>query len=413
MKKLTIEYIKQVAASRDGYCLSSEYKINTQQLQWQCKNGHIWETNFHNINRGSWCTKCDRITLQDCINSAAINNGLCLSAQYISCRKNLIWQCKEGHIWEAAYSHIKQGTWCQKCGYIARRNTLDRAHFLALQNNGKCLSIKYENSHKKLIWECENKHIWEAPLCSIQTSKTWCAECNGTKKLTLQICIELAKSKNGKCLSDEYFNSNTKMLWECQNKHQWSARYKDIKYKDSWCPICNDTKLSLDDCHKFADANGGKCISNEYKNNYEHLEWQCKNGHTWSAAFSNKTWCPECVENTSKAQYFIFEQLKKNFPNYKIVLNDKKIIKPKELDIYIPSLKIGIEYDGEYWHYSDWAIKQKNSLEKMKVKEQLCNNAKIKLIRIRENDWIANKDLELNKLINFIKSKILLIIDPK
>lgn len=51
-----------------------------------------------------------------------------------------------------------------------------------------------------------------------------------------------------------------------------------------------------------------------------------------------------------------------------------------ELDIYIPSLKIGIEYDGERAHAT-------NRLEKDIRKYQICKNAGIKLIRIREVDY--------------------------
>lgn len=39
---------------------------------------------------------------------------------------------------------------------------------------------------------------------------------------------------------------------------------------------------------------------------------------------------------------FIFEK----FPT--AISGDRQIIKPLELDIYIPDLRIGIEYDGEY-----------------------------------------------------------------
>ena len=47
-----------------------------------------------------------------------------------------------------------------------------------------------------------------------------------------------------------------------------------------------------------------------------------------------------------------------------------------ELDIYIPSLKIAIEYDGYYWHKH----RTNNDLEK----NYKCKNDGIKLYRIRE-----------------------------
>lgn len=47
-----------------------------------------------------------------------------------------------------------------------------------------------------------------------------------------------------------------------------------------------------------------------------------------------------------------------------------------ELDIFIPELKVGIEYDGEYWHRNKYDIDNQ--------KDAICNENNITLIRIRE-----------------------------
>ena len=49
------------------------------------------------------------------------------------------------------------------------------------------------------------------------------------KKLTLDIAKAIAFKNNGKCLSEEYINNATSMLWECNNGHQWQARLANIK----------------------------------------------------------------------------------------------------------------------------------------------------------------------------------------
>ena len=49
-----------------------------------------------------------------------------------------------------------------------------------------------------------------------------------------------------------------------------------------------------------------------------------------------------------------------------------------ELDIYIPSQNIAVEYDGVHWHDSA------NAIEREKRKNMLCREKNIKLIRIRE-----------------------------
>lgn len=64
------------------------------------------------------------------------------------------------------------------------------------------------------------------------------------------------------------------------------------------------------------------------------------------------------------------------------VRHDRSILSGKEIDIYIPSKKIGIEFNGTYWHSS--AIKPRNyHLEKSKQ----AAKAGIRLIHIYEYEW--------------------------
>ena len=61
---------------------------------------------------------------------------------------------------------------------------------------------------------------------------------NDIKKFN--ILIDLATKNNGKCLSTEYCNRNTKYLWECEKGHQWSATLQNIS-RTAWCPNCRDS----------------------------------------------------------------------------------------------------------------------------------------------------------------------------
>ena len=53
-----------------------------------------------------------------------------------------------------------------------------------------------------------------------------------------------------------------------------------------------------------------------------------------------------------------------------------------ELDIYIPSIKLGIEYDGEAWHG-----KNNRKPEREKKKYQICKENGVTLIRLREKEF--------------------------
>lgn len=71
-----------------------------------------------------------------------------------------------------------------------------------------------------------------------------------------------------------------------------------------------------------------------------------------------------------------------------IILNDRYIISPNELDIYVPSRNIAFEYDGLYWH-SDKFVNKDYHLSKT---EKAITKG-IKLIHIFEDEWLYKKDI--------------------
>lgn len=79
-----------------------------------------------------------------------------------------------------------------------------------------------------------------------------------------------------------------------------------------------------------------------------------------------------------------------------IIENSKKIISPKELDIYLPKLNIAIEYNGIYFHSSLANTPKDYHLQK----SIMCRNKNIRLIHIYEFE-------DLSKQINLLKSLIL------
>jgi transposase len=75
---------------------------------------------------------------------------------------------------------------------------------------------------------------------------------------------------------------------------------------------------------------------------------------------------------------------------FKVILNDRKLIAPLELDIVIPEKNIAIEYCGIYFHSETWGNKDKKYHLN---KQQLANKQRYKLITIFENEWFNKKDI--------------------
>lgn len=84
-----------------------------------------------------------------------------------------------------------------------------------------------------------------------------------------------------------------------------------------------------------------------------------------------------------------------------IVENDRSIITPYELDIYLPDLRLAIEYNGLYWHSSE---QKPNNYHRMK--SDMCKEKGIHLIHVFEDDW-TNKQLIIKSIIsNFVNNSI-------
>jgi hypothetical protein len=113
----------------------------------------------------------------------------------------------------------------------------------------------------------------------------------------------ITAEKGGLCLSRDYVNSKTKLLFRCSEGHEWESIPSNI-LKGHWCRICGNINqgkkksLSIDDMQKLAASRGGLCLSTEYKNNLTKLTWQCAKGHIWHApggTIRNQgSWCPKC-----------------------------------------------------------------------------------------------------------------------
>ena len=107
---------------------------------------------------------------------------------------------------------------------------------IAEQRGGKCLSEKYVNNHTKLKWQCKKGHVWDAIPHGIKKGQ-WCPYCAGISRLTIEEMQRLAKEKDGRCLSDQYVNNKTNLIWQCKEGHVWEARPDSIR-QGKWCRKC-------------------------------------------------------------------------------------------------------------------------------------------------------------------------------
>lgn len=265
------------------------------------------------------------------------------------------WKCKEcGHIWQAVIYHRNKGKGCPKCAIIKRA----KSRLLTMINKSGSVSSKYpewlnewdyeknievnpENlthrSNKKVWWKC-NKcgNEWQSSP-NERARGRGCPHCgllDGAKK---QKATKLKKTTPLAISHPELLNE---WDWEKNNIDPYTISAGN-HYKAHW--IC------------------GKC-----NNQWQERVYARKKG----------SGCPYCsnVKKYSLPEKIIYFYIKKQFidavENYK-----PEFLTPKELDIFIPSQKVAIEYDGERYH---------KDIQEDLYKNKLCKENGIELIRIRE-----------------------------
>lgn len=136
---------------------------------------------------------------------------------------------------------------------------------------------------------------------------------------------------------------------------------------------------------------------------YTLFNWECKTcGTSFKHHINNGVIprCPTCfpkLSGHSNQEKEIVEWL--TFLGYSIIENDRMIIGPKELDIYLPDYKLAIEYNGIYWH-SDIHIEKSYHQDKVKM----CHDKGIRLLHIWEDEWLINPEKIKEKILYYVEN---------
>ncbi len=335
------------------------------------------------------------------------NDGLGLNPNQLTLGsgKKVWWQCNKGHEWQARIADKNKGEGCPYCagkkiliGYNDLRtvNPILAKEWNYEKNGGLLPEHFTANSNKEVWWKCGKGHEWPATVNNRNNGKG-CPYCSGQKVLKgyndLQtinptLAQEWNYQKNGN-LRPEHFtmHSGEKVWWKCDKGHEWPASLNH-RSNGKGCPYCSGQKV-LKGYNDLLTVNPTLASEWNYEkngnlkpecftlNSGEKVWWKCDKGHEWPARIADRKQgnrCPVCLS-----------ERKTSFPEYAIVFYLKRygldvIHSYKEngyeLDVFIPSKKVAIEYDGYIWH--------KNKTQKDLDKNEKCKNEGIKLYRIRE-----------------------------
>lgn len=124
--------------------------------------------------------------------------------------------------------------------------------------------------------------------------------------------------------------------------------------------------------------------------------------YAWLDAFNSR----DCVTfNGSIVEREVIRFIKSKIPEIQIKCNDKTIIKPYELDIYLPEYKLAIECNPTCTHNSSfvdpWGGYPK-SYNYHKMKTDLCEEREVFLFHIFGYEWTNKREIIQSMLLNLL-----------
>jgi len=212
--------------------------------------------------------------------------------------------------------------------------------------------------------------------------------------------------------------------WKCDegDDHEWESRLSS-RTEGNGCPICVGQKVVLSNClatlspklskEWHLTKNGSLTPYDVGQYSGTKVWWKCDKGvdHVWESQVANRSignGCPYCTLTPQSKQeltitFELIQFFKINPKGFKTRVQGKLWT----IDIYLPELNLGIEFDGSYWH------KDKRALDKLKT-EKLEEDG-FTIMRIREVplkaitaiDVVSNIPFNAKQVINDILEHII------
>ena len=149
--------------------------------------------------------------------------------------------------------------------------------------------------------------------------------------------------------------------------------YKGNKEHELYCPYChNNFVINHDDQYYYRNKNHQEICTN----------------------------CNPIQKGYSAAEKDLLSYVSSIYSGT-IIENDRSVIAPYELDIYLPELHLAIEYNGLYWHSNE---QKPNNYHRMK--SDMCKKLGVHLIHVFEDDWVNKQSIIKSVISNFVNNTV-------
>lgn len=266
--------------------------------------------------------------------------------------------------------------------------------------------VKYVNADTKICIICpEHGEFWQLPYSHLNGHG--CPKCNHKNLSLEELIVEFNKVHNN------YYDYSlvtkgklkTKVKIICP-KHGVFEQSATKHLKGQGCPLCwherhgEMSKVTKEEYIERAnEIHGNKYDYSKVELNGLHSKIKIicpKHGEFEQLAYDhlNGHGCPSCSVMLSSGEEEIYNFISNLIGKENVERRNRNILDGKEIDIFIPSLKIGIEYNGIVWHSEKFNKGKYYHLEKT----EKCFEKGIKLYQIFEDEYEEHKEIILGKI---------------
>lgn len=391
---------------------------SNKKVWWVCKEGHEWEAFIANRTKGQGCPFCSgrRAHANNCLHTLNVdlskqwhpikNGNLTSKDVTLNSSKKVWWICEYNHEWQASVTSRNRGSGCPYCAgqlvcidnslYTSNPELIRQWH--PVRNGELTPSDVTAGSGKKAWWVCEKGHEWEAIISNRAKKGRGCPFCtnqyighdNSLQVLNIELSNQWHPTKNGNLTpADVAPAANKKVWWLCGKEHEWQDT---IAHRASGrgCPYCSGKRVCYDNCLQTLypeiskqwhfNKNKNTTPNDVTANSNKKVWWRCEKGHEWKAVIASRTngrGCPDCSKEsqTSFPEQAIYFYVNTVFND---TINRHRHNDKWEIDIFVPCLNFGIEYDGIYYHGEGKTSDV--------IKEEHITSAGIRILRVKEHE---------------------------
>lgn len=294
---------------------------SSQNVWWQCADGHEWQASVNSRRQGTGCPSCWGLfsatvahTHPHLLNEVDTRRSPNIDVATLTAgsTQRVWWKCERGHSWETPLGERTRGAGCLTCARIDYRqynSSLDVTHpVLAAEWSSRNLdrpSVYTAGSGSRVWWQCDQGHHWRTAI-NTRTKGSGCPTCGGLYDQPLRLSHPdlVQRWHHGRNshldLTTITAGSSETAWWQCEHGHEWQRAVLG-EVKAHGCARCNTQYLLVDkqpglrsEWHRrnstaFDDATAGSG---------KLVWWQCARGHEWQRRIIERAHghgaCPEC-----------------------------------------------------------------------------------------------------------------------